>query len=333
MHPPLSWQTHPVKWFDEFVASTDFVLTAHRRRAPELETKPISQSSAAPYRFMFRSFAGWMASQDKHLATIGQQDLLDFIHRTGADGQRILNSRIALRYLRLLERCYHHLQLATNPAQQVLLRLDRNSEPGDAPTTALSAEQLQRFREALPAGLPGRRRGTVTGGWKQRRDRALLAVMLFGGLKVAEAIGLQLDEVGRQIHTDGSMRLRLTPACKHATSHEHTTVLHREGVAELDAWLAERARMNIPGALVFPASRDGTRALHKASVYRQARATFERAGIATTRAGGRTLRNTYAVQLLGAGTPAGEVQQYLGLADERSARAYEHAHVGQGHDA
>jgi hypothetical protein len=65
--------------------------------------------------------------------------------------------------------------------------------------------------------------------------------------------------------------------------------------------------------------------LHKATVYRQTRATFERAGIAVARAGGRTLRNSFAVQQLDQGMPRSELTTALGLALERSTEAYRYA--------
>jgi site-specific recombinase XerD len=67
--------------------------------------------------------------------------------------------------------------------------------------------------------------------------------------------------------------------------------------------------------------------LHKATVYRQVKASFERAGLAVPRAGGRTLRNTFASQQLRQGTPQSELTTALGLALERSAEAYKYAKV------
>jgi site-specific recombinase XerD len=146
------------------------------------------------------------------------------------------------------------------------------------------------------------------------------------GLRVAEAIGLLLDEVGRQPDIDGAIDLNITPEAKHRTSYEHTAKLPRDGVAELTAWLKERAELEIPGTLVFPANLEGE-PLHKATVYRQTRATFQRAGIAVSRAGGRTLRNSFAVRQLEQGVPGGELTTALGLALERSTEAYRYARV------
>ena len=152
------------------------------------------------------------------------------------------------------------------------------------------------------------------------------SVMALAGLRVAEAIGLLLDEVGRQPDIAGAIELNITPEAKHRTSYEHTTTLPQAGVAELTAWLKERAALEIPGDLVFPANLEGE-PLHKATVYRQTRATFERAGIAVSRAGGRTLRNSFAVQQLDQGMSRGELTTALGLALERSTEAYKYARL------
>jgi integrase len=190
--------------------------------------------------------------------------------------------------------------------------------------TALNAEELERFLAALP-GQRGDDDGTAAG-WKRRRDRAMQVTMALAGLRVAEAIGLLVGEVGRQPDVEGGLALDITPEHKHRTSYEHTTTLPKEGVAELTAWLKEREALNIPGELVFPANMEGE-PLHKATVYRQVKATFERAGLAVPRAGGRTLRNTFASQQLRQGTPQSELTAALGLALERSAEAYKYAKV------
>jgi hypothetical protein len=62
--------------------------------------------------------------------------------------------------------------------------------------------------------------------------------------------------------------------------------------------------------------------LDKATVYRQVKATFARAGINVPRSGGRTLRNTFAVKGFSEGTPASEMVERLGLALERSTQPY-----------
>jgi site-specific recombinase XerD len=319
-----SWDRAPNLAFAAFVATPDFVMTASRQR--DEVARPVSPASAAVYTFMFGKFAAWMVAEKLRMSTVDSPGLGRFIGlASDEDGQPDLNSKIAYRYLRLLERCFDYLGRAPNPARQAILATDRAHLAQDAPMTALNAEELRRFLDALPAA-PDDGKNEGKAGWKRRRDRAMQVVMVLAGLRVAEAIGLLLEEVGRQTGIDGGIELNITPAQKHPTSHEHTTVLAREGVPELLAWLDERAELAVPGELVFPANLEGE-ALHKATVYRQVRATFERAGLAVSRAGGRTLRNSFAARRLREGTPQSELTGVLGLALERSAAAYKYARI------
>jgi site-specific recombinase XerD len=324
MRKLAAWDANPLTSFADFVASPDFALTSSRQR--DLIPKPVSPESAAIYKFMFGKFAAWMLEEKLKMSTVGARDLHRFV-QLAHDGHRDLNSKIAYRYLRLLERCYDYLERSPNPARDAIVAVDRAQITRDAPMTALNADELERFL----AALPGERKnddGDSGGaaGWKRRRDRAMQIVMALAGLRVAEAIGLLLDEVGRQANVEGGISLDITPEHKHRTSYEHSTTLPREGVAELTAWLGEREALGIPGNLVFPANLEGE-PLHKATVYRQVKATFERAGIAVSRAGGRTLRNTFASQKLREGTPQSELTTTLGLALERSAEAYKYAQI------
>jgi site-specific recombinase XerD len=316
-----AWDARPVDTFAAFVVTPEFALTSSRQRDPA--PLAISPESATVYKFMFGKFAAWMAEQRLTISTVSADDLKRFIELS-TDGKRDLNSKIAYRYLRLLERCFDYLARTPNPARAAIVATDRAHLAEDAPMTALTPDDLQRFLDALPVGRADDR--DASAGWKRRRDRAMQAVMALAGLRVAEAVGLLVDEVGRQPDIDGAITLEITPEAKHRTSYEHTVLLPQAGAVELDAWLRERAALRLPGELVFPASLDGE-ALHKATVYRQVRATFERAGIPVARAGGRTLRNSFAVQQLQQGMPQSELTETLGLALERSTDAYRYARL------
>jgi integrase/recombinase XerD len=323
-----SWDADPVQAFKEFVVTDAFAKTGRRLRA-DGTVPTVSRESAKTYVFMFANVAAWIAGQGKTLSTVTQADLVRFVNRVDG-GKRVLNSKIGYRYLRLLERCYEYLGVVPNPAKQAILATDRTELPKDDAGRALSPEQLQRFFDALPADPPRRRRVTPFDGWKRRRDRAMQVVMALAGLRVAEAIGLLVHEVGNQVALDGSVDLTITPEEKHDTSYEHIAPLPREGVAELRPWLDERKRMvtelALPGDFVFPANLEGGK-MTKKTVYKQIRATFERAGLDTSRAGGRTLRNTFAKGQLDNGASPDELKDVLGLALERSAADYKFTRI------
>jgi integrase/recombinase XerD len=318
MHTLASWNADPVRAFKEFIQTEAFAETGRRARA-DGTLRMLSAESARIYVFMFGNLASWLMEQGLTFSTVTQADLKRFIDRT-EKGKRILNSKIAYRYLRLLERCYEHLQVTPNPAQQAILGIDRAHMTKDEAGRTLSEEQLERFFAALPAQVQSGG-ATPFSGWKRRRDRAMQVVIALAGLKVSEAVGLLLPEVGKQAGLDGSVVLTITPDEKNDTSHEHEVTLPRRGADELLRWLRERDEMAIPGQFVFPANLTGARLTRK-TVYVQMRATFERAGMDLARSGGRTLRNTFAKQQLDKGASAGELKDVLGLALERSAADY-----------
>ena len=61
---------------------------------------------------------------------------------------------------------------------------------------------------------------------------------------------------------------------------------------------------------------------NKAKVYRQVKRTLDAAGIEIPRSGGRTLRNTFAIQEIRSGIDTPVLTQKLGLALERSTETY-----------
>lgn len=310
------WDLDPVTAFDAFVRSPQFIATSRRRRVADVEPEPVSDESAAIYRFMFHKFASWMDGRNLTMSTVDGQALFGFLNQRNDDGSRQLNSRIAHRYLRLLERCYEHLALRPNPAQATILDAARTATSlgRDREMTVLTSTQMDQVMAALP---------TQDGSWKRRRDRAMQCLMLQAGLRVAEVIGFQMSEASPQIELDGSLALELTPIGKHQSSYKHTARLRAEAVPELLGWLDERRRMSIPGSFAFPANFRGE-PLNKATVYRQVKATLERAGIDVARSGGRTLRNTFAVQELDQRSIE-ELTQQLGLALPRSTEIYVNA--------
>lgn len=307
------WDADPVSQFEAFVRSQEFAETSRRRRPDDAVLNPISNESAEIYSFMFQKFAAWLKDRGLAVSTVDGQSLYEFLELRDDGGRRDLNSRIAYRYLRLLERCYQHLAAAPNPAQAAILSAAQGARflGRDKEMIALDPGQLTRFIAALPA---------VEGGWKRRRDRSMQLVMLLAGLRVAEVIGFLMTEVGRQPNLDGSLRLTITPEGKHQSSYQHDTILRQDGAQELLQWIAERVAMPIPGQLVFPANFRGD-PLDKATVYRQVRATFDRANLDIARAGGRTLRNTFAMQELDEVSIA-ELTEHLGLALARSTMTY-----------
>lgn len=328
MTDPKKWDADPIGSFAAFIQSDEFAKTS--RRLGEKDPAPVSAKSAAVYSFMFRKFMMWLSGQNRTFSQVGEQDLVRFVSQLRRHGEQ--NSDITERYLRLLERCYTYLRIAPNPATSAKkLATENRYLAKNQGTEALDQQQIDAFITALPSlDAPGpNRAGRPPKAWKRRRDHAAQASMLFGGLRVAEVIGLHIDEVD-DAFKHGPIRLQINPEDKHDTSYEHETVVHDYGADALRRWLVERlaedAKGNriLAGDLVFPGDHTG-KPMSKVTLWRQVQATFVRAGLDVNRAGGRTLRNTFAARELKNGRTKADVKEYLGLALERSAELYETA--------
>jgi integrase len=144
---------------------------------------------------------------------------------------------------------------------------------------------------------------------------ALLAVLLGGGLKVAEARALRVDAIDGEGGAAMAIRMVRTD-----NGRAYTVPLFGFAHAPLRHWLAMRAATETLGDLVFPAMMNG-RAMHAASVYRRVEILLEEAGVLagrSERASPQTLRNTCGAMHFDAGTPPAAVAQLLGMRDAES---------------
>lgn len=311
--------------FEAFLQSDDYARTSRRKASlhdSERAVLPMSAKSRTIYLSMFSQYLAWLERHNKSLCKVTFEDLRVFLERKDEEtGKRVLNSAIALRYLRLLERVYQYLEVDPNPAQHAALQAlgSKRLLTRDAPSVALNDSEIQRFMAVLPGrnNLPGAK--DPSRGWKRRRDRAMLALMLGAGLKESEVMRLEIGQVGdRQL--DGTVLVEIKKPTD-GIGKDHTAPLLDFAQEEVLAWIAERYRLRIPGDLLFPAAFDG-RSMDHATIYRQVNAAFQRAQISVERRGARTLRNTYAVLCIREGVPLEEVGERLGHFLERSAIPY-----------
>jgi integrase/recombinase XerD len=298
------WDRAPVAAFEHFLRSAAFSQTAKRAAAP------LSDASAQVYSFMFGRFAKWLLGRGLKVSMVQPAHLLEFLDSRD-EHNRPLRSKIAYRYLRLLERCYEHLALPANPASLAISMMAATRPARDREMVALTPTQ---------ASTVVARKPELTS-WKRQRDRAMQLVMLCAGLRVAEAIGLLTSEVAAGPEEDGTLRITITPVGKQPTSRSHETFLQAGAVEEVLEWLDRRRRLGIPGRLAFPADDEG-RPLHKSTVYRQARSALRDSGVALAHAGGRSLRNGFAVAELDAGTPEEAMRKRLGLVRPMALESY-----------
>lgn len=337
------WASDPATAFQAFVLSPEFQLLGRRKISAAVDAvpAPMRASSAKIYILMFGKFIRWLDARNLTLHQVTSTDILAFLEhasdRSATDAQappkKDLNSSIRIRYLRIFERVFQHLQRHPNPARHAAFDIYKSSDKqlrgADLEKVAMTDAEQIAFMAALPAApaadptLPSAGRTSASmpvRGWKRRRDRAMQAMMLGAGLKVSEVIGIVTDSVGT-VDATGCVPVTVSPASTAGTSRWHQTQLRAFAVHEVLNWKKERTALKIPGALLFPATLQGG-VLDKATVYRQVKATFERAGISVQRLGGRTLRNSFAVRELTAGASIELVGEFMGHRKRKSTEQY-----------
>jgi integrase len=324
---PHFWTVAPVEAFSAFVKTVDYVKLGRRvadSDDADKTSRPMRDSSAQVYIHMFTRFARWMAREGVDVFGVTPAHLRAFLeYKESEEGKppRALASSIRVRYLRMLERVFAHLQIAPNPARHASFEVHQTKSAGrDKPKAILTDAQQAAFMRALPNAEPFAADDMENPSWKRRRDRAMLAMMLGAGLKVSEVIGIRTESVGT-MDTTGSVPVSITPRSVNGNAKHHETQLRPFAVTEVSAWIAERKLRKIPGELLFPASLQGG-LLNKATVYRYVKETLARAGIDVHRKGGRTLRNSFAVRELEAGGSIELVGQFLGHKKRKSTEKY-----------
>src|ERR1700744_88157 len=254
-HGRADWHADPHSAFDAWIAGQNF-----------------RKSSADAYRAQWGLFLDWLGAKRTNLQTVQRAAIEQFV------AQLEIRKPQRARYLRLIERVLDHvgkIELAsTNPARfiaqdgEAAWRNARDNEPTGFLSHAERTTLIAHLFSPLPDLSAAQR-------WRERRDRALIAVFLGGGLKTGESAALTVScvNVGSPWVTIESANPMLT----------RRTRLTPFAAAILDAWLAERRLSELAGNLVFPASPSG-RPMHKATMLRAVDALIDGAGIAESRA-------------------------------------------------
>ncbi|MDR8727798.1 tyrosine-type recombinase/integrase [Burkholderia pseudomultivorans] len=283
--------------------ASDWILSPEAAFDAWLAMQDYRRSSADVYRAQWGAFLTWLRAHQKNLATVDTASIAHFV------GELPIKKTQRMRYLRLIERVLDHIRrtelASTNPARFIAQdgeanwRKARDNEPTGFLTPAERAKLLAYLFS--PIGVSG------AAYWKERRDRALVAAFLGGGIKTGEAKVLTIS----CINTSGtSLQIPSTHP-----DFARETHLASFAIALFDAWLLERKRQEIPGDLVFPASHTG-RPMHKATMLRAIDAIVESAGLSssrTARTSPQTLRNTYAAELFENDVPPERVGKWLGF--------------------
>ncbi|RMH01316.1 MAG: tyrosine recombinase XerD [Planctomycetota bacterium] len=177
----------------------------------------------------------------------------------------------------------------------------------------LSVEQVLTLLDAPPAS-----------GWCGLRDRALLALLYGGGLRVSEACGLRLGDLSLRLGGDdgpGILRIR------GKGGKERLVPFGGRGRERLEAWLAlgRPGRPQRSDAVLL--SRGGL-PLDRHRAWRVVRRWAETAGLPGP-IHPHVLRHSCATHLLAGGGDLRAVQEFLGHADLRTTERYTHVEVDE----
>jgi site-specific recombinase XerD len=189
---------------------------------------------------------------------------------------------------------------------------------------------------ALPVALPVEDIGTLIDAPQRPgpvglRDRALLEVLYGAGLRVSEAVALDLDDLrggGTGKGTDSSERLTVRVRSGKGGKQRVVPLGRKAGVA-LAEWLAVRSELLRPAspvAAVFLGCRGQRLATRVARevVYRRCEETGARAVV-----GPHGLRHSFATHLLQSGCDLRTIQSLLGHASLSTTQRYTHLDMGR----
>lgn len=303
---PDGWNTQPAEAAVAWLLSPDFYQ--RQQGVP----RPLRDSSVVVYRSMLLKFIRTVVRPEEGPAKAWSEV-------NSADIQAFLNASriqrgIRNRYVRLLERLFEHLSSkgiveGLNPARGLAVKEPARTHRPNEETQWLTPAQQEAVWASMPDGV----------NWLDPRNRALIGVVLGGGVRVGEVVTLTTGSVGKR-KADGSLELEVYP---HDSGRWHRTRVAPFAAPSLTRWLTLREDYGFPGHVLFPSRRGGV--MHPSAVYRLVAKVLDAAGIdpdLIKRRGARTLRNTFALRELREGASADQVGEFLGHRAERSTRYY-----------
>lgn len=271
---------------------------------------------------MHTATAAWLASRkSEHTRRAYFRDLADWTswcdqtgldprqaHRSDVDAYVLdrcsgLSATSTARRLSVISSWYTYLVSNEITDRNPVTAVDRPAVSRDhSPTIGLTGQQAGAFMRAARAA-----RGPAA-----RRDTALLGFLAELGLRVGEALRLDLDDIR---HNRGHRTVAVTGKGGKTRELPIPAPLGRD----LDAYLAERGEQAGP---LFTTA--GGRRVDQPAVFRLVRRIARAAGIpGADQLSPHSLRHTAATAALDAGAPLRDVQDMLGHADPRTTRRYD----------
>lgn len=304
--------------FDAFVAAR---AEAHLAGRPH---KPWRDSSLAMYRAAWGAFTEYCAERRLDLAGLTVADLEAYLAKRSERGANRgrptrtveLNGRYAYRMLSLIDKLIafdaarRPGALANTAARELMNRHYKTVNFRDQDPLPRFLDKAERTRLVdvltLPLGSSG---AGAPGTWLDLRDNAAVAVQLGGGITPGEVRQLKLQDI-----TTGDTQTpwRLEVAGSGNAPPRHALLATWAGRVLAD-WLAERARLDLPGSWVFCTERGAQWA--KNTCDKASDAVLARARVHPER-GHFRLRHTYAlIELRDHKRPYEEVAKALGVKD------------------
>jgi integrase/recombinase XerD len=270
----------------------------------ELE-RGLSRNTLGAYRSDLAQLGEFLAHRDVSPLDAEHGDLAAFLSELaeGAEERAPVAPATLQRKAACLRSFYRHLR------REGLIEHDPTAELRGPPKTKRLPKVLSREQVTELLGQP---KGTEP---LALRDRALLEVMYACGLRVSEAIALQLGDVDLE---EGML------CARGKGSKERVVPVGREAVAALDLY-GRRGRPSLVGvrleAHLFVNHRGS--GLTRQGLYKIIQSHARGAGLAE-RMTPHTLRHTFATHLLAGGCDLRSLQEMLGHADLATTQIYTH---------
>jgi integrase/recombinase XerD len=167
----------------------------------------------------------------------------------------------------------------------------------DSATVGLTADELDRL--------------LTTAEEHGRRSAALISLLVYNGLRIAEVLATDVEHF---THQRGHRVLRIVRKGGKASTEPLAPIVQRA----LETYIAQRTT----GPLFL--NTNATARLSYSIAYKLIRRLSQRAGIAAAdKISPHSLRHSFATELLAAGVPLQDVQDAMGHADPRTTRIYD----------
>jgi integrase/recombinase XerD len=224
---------------------------------------------------------------------------------------------IRRRYLSMLDKLHEYLVRegvrTQNDVRSLLFEMDREIRalPRPMPVALMPEEEASLW--AVVENWPCTK-------WRDCRDKALLALLIGSGIKVAETRMLQVSDLGLAaeapyVRVSGGRNERLAPVTP-------------TSLPILQAWLRQKGVVKPFENHVFPG--DDQPFLSDSTIYRVVAKAIGKANLNPLHTGPSVLRHTFATRQLRAGKKLSDVSAWLGHEQETSTAIYKFMVVDPG---